>query len=147
MDFKNIFLFKYLDVMCQRKKIGKIFGLIQKQLLVVKYLFWSIMLESIQNMDGRPASISCSLGLVMEPSLPLKRWEFQRSVSFPLNKYLLEVLRGQQIKLIYTVSNPKCHEYYWKDLTFLKTTGGREHNANVFPIKSAGNPCVAKCSL
>ena len=84
MDFKNIFLFKYLDVMCQRKKIGKIFGLIQKQLLVVKYLFWSIMPESILNMDGRPASISCSQELVMEPSLPLKRWGLQRSVSFPL---------------------------------------------------------------
>ena len=70
--------------MCQRKKIGKIFGLIQKQLLVVKYLFWSIMPVSIHNMDGRPASISCSQELVMEPSLPLKKWGLQRSVSFPL---------------------------------------------------------------
>ena len=120
MDFKNISLFKYLGVMCQRKKIGKIFGLTQKQLLAEKYLFWSITPESIQNMDGRPASISCSLGLVMEPSLPLKKWGLQRSVSFPLNKYLLEVLRGQQIKLIQTVSNPKCHDYYWIDLTFFK---------------------------
>ena len=96
MDFKNIFLFKYLDVMCQRKKIGKIFGLIQKQLLVVKYLFWSIMPESIHNMDGRPASISCSQELVMEPSLPLKKWGLQRSVSFPL--CLLNKTMSHQVK-------------------------------------------------
>jgi len=37
------------------------------------------------------------------------------------HRYIVEVQRGQQIKLIQAVSDSEFDEYYWKDLIFFIT--------------------------
>ena len=95
------FLLFLLDVMQQRRRIGQFFGNMPRHFLMTKFLFWSIMLESILDLAGKHALMLCSLELDLEHFKQLIKWEFQRYVELCIQKVCKPLLFNNSFQSVY----------------------------------------------